>query len=105
MMLLVYRTVLRGPEFEPAHREMTALLDDLAKRTPGFIGTETFTVGPGETIGLMSFESEAALAAWREHADHKRTHVRGVEEVYRSYRVEVYELVRQAGFDLDDAGA
>jgi heme-degrading monooxygenase HmoA len=99
MMLLVYRTVVRGPEFERDHEEMTALLDDIAARTPGFIGTETFRGGPGETIGLMRFESEDALGAWRDHPDHQRTHVRGVDEVYSSYRVEVYELVRQAGFD------
>jgi heme-degrading monooxygenase HmoA len=102
MKLLVYRTVLRGPEFEADHREMTQLLDDLADRTPGFLGTETFSPRPGETVGLMRFESEESLAAWREHPDHKRTHVRGVEEVYRSYRVEIYELTRQAGFDLDE---
>ena len=101
MIMIVYRTVVRSPEYERDHAEMTELLDDLAARTPGFIGTETFQGGPGETIGMMRFESEEAVAAWRDHPDHQRTHVRGVEEVYSSYRVEVFELVRQAGFDLD----
>ena len=101
MVLIVYRTVLRSPDFEADHHEMTTLLYELAASTPGFVGVETFTRDDGETVGLLRFESEDAVTAWREHPDHQRTHVRGVEEVYRSYRVEVYHLVRQAGFDLD----
>ena len=103
MILIVYRTVLRGPEMREAHDEMTRLTDAVAEATPGYIGAELFHPGPLETVGLLRFESQQAVKAWSDHPDHKLAHVRGVEELYRTYSVEVYELVRQAGFDLDAA--
>ena len=72
------------------------------RRRRATVGRELFQVGPLETLGLLRFESEEAVTAWKTHADHQTAHVRGVEELYRWYRVEVYELVRSNGFDLDD---
>ena len=107
MILIVYRTVLRGPEHAGAHAEMTAASDALAATVPGFISSEAFHKSPLETVGLMYFADEDAVAAWREHQIHQGLHVRGVEEVYQSYNVEVFELVRQAGAEraADEEGA
>ena len=102
MILLVYRIVLRDEAARAAHDDMDARVDAVAAATPGYLGRELFQVGPLETLGLLRFESEEAVTAWKTHADHQTAHVRGVEELYRSYRVEVYELVRSNGFDLDE---
>jgi heme-degrading monooxygenase HmoA len=102
MILLVYRIELRDESARAVHEEMDARVDAVARATPGYLGRELFQAGPLETVGLLRFESEAAVAAWTSHADHHAAHVRGVEELYRSYRVEVYELVRGKGFDRDE---
>ena len=80
---------------------MTRRVDAVAAATPGYLGGEVFEAGPLETVGLLRFESQDAVATWTAHVDHQAAHTRGVEELYRSYRVEVYELVRANGFDLD----
>ncbi|HEY4331001.1 MAG TPA: hypothetical protein VGM78_00460 [Ilumatobacteraceae bacterium] len=99
MILLVYRTVLRGPEMREEFDEMNRLTDAVALNTPGYIGAETFAVSPLETVGLLRFETQEAMAMWSDHPDHKTAHVRGVDELFSKYEVEVYDLVRQAGFD------
>ena len=87
-------------------RQVRAQLDKWVKEVaPGAVGWLGSTAGvtdDGQVIALARFESEEAVTAWKTHADHQTAHVRGVDELYRSYRVEVYELVRSNGFNLDD---
>jgi heme-degrading monooxygenase HmoA len=98
MIVLLFTVVPRGDELVAAHGEMTRQMHALAEATPGFLGAEYFDRPDGGTFGVLRFEDEAALAAWRDHPDHGATHVRGVEEVYSTYRVEVCEVIREAGF-------
>jgi heme-degrading monooxygenase HmoA len=77
---------------------MTRRLYALAEATPGFVDHERYERPDGGTFGVLRFESEDALAAWRDHPDHGEAHQRAVEDVYSTYRVEICERIRQANF-------
>jgi len=69
---------------------------ELAQRMPGFIAAE----GAGD-LGIIRFESLAALRAWRDHPEHVAAQRRGRAELYASYRVEICELVRAYAYEAD----
>ena len=98
MIVLLYTVVPRTEELRPVNDEMTRQMHALAEATPGFLGAEYYDRPDGGTFGVLRFEDEDALAAWRDHPDHGEAHRRGVEEVYSRYQVEICERVRHAEF-------
>jgi heme-degrading monooxygenase HmoA len=98
VIVFLFTVVPRDESRRAEHEDMTRRLNDLAAQTPGFINAETYDRPDGGTFGVIRFEDEDALAAWRDHPDHGAAHQRAVEDVYRTYHVEVCELVRDASF-------
>jgi heme-degrading monooxygenase HmoA len=97
--MLLYTTTLRDESFRAEHDDMKRRMRALAESVPGFLGEEDYrNQADGSTLGILRFEDEAALAAWRDHPDHGAVHNRGVGSVYASYTVEVFERVRDASF-------
>jgi heme-degrading monooxygenase HmoA len=97
--MLMYTTTLRDESGRAQHEDMKRRMRELAETIPGFLGEEDYRhEADGSMLGILRFEDEAALAAWREHPDHKAVHNVGVESVYGSYRVEVFERIRDAEF-------
>ena len=101
MIILLYTVVPRGEAQREEHAEMTRQMDALAEATSGFLGAEYYERPDGGSFGVLRFEDEKALAAWRDHPDHAETHRRGVEDVYATYRVEICERVREASFSWE----
>jgi heme-degrading monooxygenase HmoA len=75
-----------------------ALKADLAT-IDGFISIERFEslTEPGKLLSLSIWRDEAAVAAWRNHAPHRRTQSRGRAGVFRDYRLRVAGLIRDYG--------
>jgi heme-degrading monooxygenase HmoA len=97
--MLLYTTTLRDESLRAEHENMKRRMRALAESVPGFLGEEDYrNEADGSTLGILRFEDEAALAAWRDHPDHGAVHNRGVDSVYASYTVEVFERVRDASF-------
>jgi heme-degrading monooxygenase HmoA len=103
--MLLYTTTLRDESQRAEHEDMKRRMRALAESVPGFLGEQDFrNEDDGSMLGILRFEDEAALAAWRDHPDHGAVHNRGVDSVYASYTVEVFERVRDAGFTWQPAG-
>jgi heme-degrading monooxygenase HmoA len=102
MIVLLFTVVPRTDALRSDHEEMNRRMHALAEATPGFVDAEYYPRPDGGTFGVLRFEDEAALAAWRDHPDHADAHRRAVEEVYATYRVEVCERVREATFTRPD---
>ena len=98
MIVLLFTVVPRTDVLEADHEEMSRRMHDLAEATPGFVDAEYYQRPAGGTFGVLRFEDEAALAAWRDHPAHAEAHRRAVDDVYATYRVEVCERVREATF-------
>lgn len=62
----------------------------------GFISVERFQSihEPAKMLSLSFWRDEAAVARWRNHAEHRRTQAKGRAGVFRDYRLRVAGVVR-----------
>lgn len=70
----------------------------LAAQQPGFLGVDSARGRDGLGITVSYWADEAAIAAWREHAEHAPTRARGREQWYESFAVHVARVERAYGF-------
>lgn len=76
------------------------LRDELA-RIPGFVSVERFEslTEPGKLLSLSIWEDEAAVARWRNQADHRAAQARGRHDLFADYRLRVAAVIRDYGMD------
>jgi len=62
----------------------------------GFISVERFesTTNPGKYVSLSFWRDEAAVAAWREQAEHGAAQDRGKSEIFADFRIRVASVLR-----------
>jgi len=96
MIVTIFRSRLRG-EHEPAYYEMAARMKALAENMAGFISFKAFKAEDGERVSLIEFDSEDALRAWREHAEHRKAQELGRTKYYAEFQIQVCSIVRQYG--------
>ena len=90
-------------EPEPGHRQ--AYLDIAAELRPelekidGFISVERFEslAQPGKILSLSFWRDETAVAAWRQHEEHRNAQRAGRGGIFRTYRLRVAAVVRDYG--------
>ncbi len=77
--------------------ELRAELD----RIDGFLSVERFEsiYELGKYLALSFFETEAAVQAWREHAEHRVAQAKGRGGIFANYRLRVAEVMRDYGPD------
>jgi heme-degrading monooxygenase HmoA len=80
------------------YADRAELMLALAARQPGFLGVDTARGEDGLGITVSYWTDEAAIAAWREHAEHAPTRARGREQWYESFAVHVARVERAYGF-------
>ena len=70
---------------------LAAELRPLLEGIDGFISIECFEslTEPGKILSLSVFRDEAAIAAWRNIAAHRRAQARGRAEVFANYRLRI----------------
>lgn len=94
-------------EVTPAEGQLDAYLDHAARlrdelaRMPGFVSVERFRslTDPGKLLSLSFWESEEAVAAWRQHAAHRTAQQAGREGVFAGYRLRVAAVLRDYGLE------
>lgn len=94
------RADIDAQAYERAFVEMVELVSQL----PGFISVEAFAGEDGSELALARFESEDAIAAWREHPDHVLTQHRGRTEFFASYAITVATVSRHYDWSLERDG-
>jgi heme-degrading monooxygenase HmoA len=70
----------------------------LAARQPGFLGVESARDAEGFGITVSYWEGEAAIRAWREHAEHAEVRRHGRSHWYEHYALRVARVERASGF-------
>jgi heme-degrading monooxygenase HmoA len=66
----------------------------LARLQPGFIGYHLYTAEDGEELGVIRFETRAALDAWRDDPAHRASWERA-REFYTEFWVQNCETFRE----------
>ena len=90
------RTTADADGYAQTADEMVAL----AATIPGYLGIESTrdpTTGFGITVSY--WRDEAAIAAWRAHADHMTVQRLGRERWYRAYRLRVARVSRDKAWE------
>ncbi|KJS25934.1 MAG: antibiotic biosynthesis monooxygenase [Hyphomonadaceae bacterium BRH_c29] len=92
-------------ELEPAEGRADDYFDLAGKLRPlletidGFISIERFEsiAVPGRYLSLSFFETEAAVQAWRNMAEHRAAQSAGRADILQNYRLRVATVVRDYG--------
>ena len=70
----------------------------LARRQTGFLGVESVRADDGIGITVSYWVDRAAIANWRQHAEHLAAQALGRQEFYDWYRIRVAEVVSESNF-------
>ena len=97
-------------EVRPAEGQSGAYLDHAARLRPvlegmdGFISVERFQslTDPGKLLSLSFWRDEAAVAGWRNQAEHRVTQAAGRGGIFAGYRLRVAAVLRDYGLDVRD---
>ena len=74
----------------------------LAQRQPGFLGVEWVRGDDGIGITVSYWLDRAAIANWRQDAEHLAAQALGRQEFYDWYRIRVAEVVSERKFIADN---
>ena len=90
-------------EVDGGYEEMAQRMIELAAMQPGFLGVESAREGLGITVSY--WESEAAIADWKQQAEHRVAQERGRSDWYAAYRTRVCRVEREYGVSHRSEGA
>lgn len=76
---------------------MAEAMENLARTMPGFIGIESARGADGFGVTVSYWESEEAIAAWKNNARHLVAQERGKGAWYETYSVRVAQVSRAYG--------
>jgi heme-degrading monooxygenase HmoA len=82
-----------------AYFDMARTLLPLLDGIDGFISIERYQslADPSRLLSLSFWRDEAAVAAWRNLAEHRGAQAAGRQDVFAAYRLRVAEVVRDYG--------
>ncbi len=92
-----YYAVMFTSRARTSTRDTAALADrmvELAARQPGFLGVETARDAGGLGITISYWASLEAIAAWREHAEHRVARNSGRRKWYSHFELRVARVER-----------
>ena len=81
--------------------DLAAELRPELEKIDGFISVERFTsmYNEGKYLSVSFWRDENALNQWREHLGHRDAQEKGLNEIFRNYRIRVAEVIRDYGKD------
>ena len=103
-MVVIFRSRMNDSLTAAEREEYNATAARLMKITsamPGFIGIREYSGANGETLGITEWASAQALAAWRDHPEHKKAQERGRELFYKDYEITICAALHEYGFKRD----
>jgi heme-degrading monooxygenase HmoA len=95
--IVLFRNHPKEGAYGDEYRSLQGKLVKAVSAIPGFVSVEEFRGAGGEVLILAKFESDEALAAWREHPEHRGAQGRR-GEFYTDYTVDVCTLDRRYGW-------
>ncbi len=78
--------------------EMAARMEELAARSPGYLGLESVRDAGGHGITVSYWASEEAIREWKDQSQHQIAQETGRARWYAEYRVRIAKVERAYGF-------
>jgi len=84
-----------------AYLDAAARLRPLLEKIEGFVSIERFEslTTPGRILSLSFWRDEAAVQAWRNVEEHRRTQAAGRQSIFADYRLRVAGVIRDYGMN------
>jgi heme-degrading monooxygenase HmoA len=98
-MIAVIFEVRPKPEHKQEYLDLAAELRPILETIDGFISIERFEslTEKGKILSLSFFRDEAAVAAWRNVPQHRRTQAKGRATIFADYRLRIAGVIRDYG--------
>jgi heme-degrading monooxygenase HmoA len=84
-------------EGDHGYGRMAERMEALAREQPGFLGIESARTPGGTGITVSYWSSEAAIAAWKAHAEHRIAQETGQRTWYADYYIRIARVERAYG--------
>lgn len=97
---VIFSSIRNGAD-EEGYAEASARMLALARQQPGFLGVESARGDDRFGITVSYWESEAAIRAWRAHAEHAEARRQGRRDWYAHFEFRVARVERAAGLARD----
>ena len=81
-------------EVDEGYEDVAERMVELARDQPGFLGVESARDAGGFGITVSYWTDEAAIGAWKSHAEHLIAQEHGRRDWYASYEVRVARVER-----------
>ncbi|MBB3275612.1 MULTISPECIES: antibiotic biosynthesis monooxygenase [Pseudoxanthomonas] len=89
----------RNGQDDPGYGAMAQRMVELAVQQPGFLGIESTRGADGFGITVAYWDSEDAIRAWRQHAEHTAAREQGRRDWYDHFELRVAKVERAYGWD------
>jgi heme-degrading monooxygenase HmoA len=98
-MIAVIFEVWPKPEHRQDYFDIAADLKPLLQTIDGFISVERFEslAEKGKILSLSFWRDEAAVKAWRNTMEHRRSQARGRGKIFADYRLRIAGVIRDYG--------
>ncbi len=95
MIVVIFEVTMKEGKAD-AYFDLAASLTPMLEEIDGFISVERFesATTPGKYVSLSTWRDEAAVAAWREQAEHGLAQARGKSEIFADFRIRVASVMR-----------
>jgi heme-degrading monooxygenase HmoA len=100
-MIAVIFEVWPKPETRQQYFDLAAELRPILETIDGFISVERFEslTEKGKFLSISFFRNEAAVEAWRNVVEHRRSQARGRAVIFEDYRIRIAGVVRDYGMN------
>jgi heme-degrading monooxygenase HmoA len=100
-MIAVIFEVWPKPDHKQDYLDLAAKLRPILETIDGFISIERFEslTEKGKLLSLSFFRDEAAIAAWRNVSEHRKSQVKGRAKIFANYRIRIAGVVRDYGMN------
>ena len=98
-MIAVIFEVWPKPEHKQEYLDLAAELKPILETIDGFISVERFEsiTEKGKMLSLSFFRDEAAVEAWRNIPQHRRTQSKGRAVIFENYHLRIAGVIRDYG--------
>lgn len=100
-MIAVIFEVWPKPEHKAEYLDIAAQLKPILESIDGFISVERFEslTEKGKILSVSFFRDEAAVAAWRNVAEHRKSQGKGRATIFQDYRLRIASVIRDYGMN------
>ncbi|MEQ8323740.1 MAG: antibiotic biosynthesis monooxygenase [Vicingaceae bacterium] len=92
--MAVIFTSIRTSNME-GYDEMNEMTFKEVERSPGFLGSESYSSNDGRHVTIAYFKDEESIAIWKENTLHLQAQELGKNKWYQSYKVRVCRVERE----------